>query len=140
MISVHPEACAHFDRSLNAIRAAGVEAGAVINPATPVSSLEEVLPLVDFVLVMSVNPGFGGQKFIANSLNKIRQLAARRAEEKLTFRIEVDGGIGLDNIGDVVRAGTDIVVAGTAIFHTPSPKAAVAELRQAALAAAAPKT
>ncbi|MFQ5926597.1 MAG: ribulose-phosphate 3-epimerase [Terriglobia bacterium] len=140
MISVHQEACVHFDRTLNAIRAAGVEAGAVINPATPVSTLSEVLPLVDFVLVMSVNPGFGGQKFIANSLNKIRQLAAQRAEEKLNFRIEVDGGIGVENMGELVRAGVDIVVAGTCIFHAADPKEAVRQLRQAASLAATPKT
>lgn len=140
MISVHQEACVHLDRTLNAIRAAGVEAGAVINPATPVSTLSEVLPLVDFVLVMSVNPGFSGQKFIAHSVNKIRQLAARRAQEKLHFRIEVDGGIGIETIGEVVRAGVDIVVAGTAIFATPNPKEAVAQLRQAAALAVAAKT
>ena len=132
MISVHQEACAHFDRTLTAIRAAGAEAGAVINPATPVAALSEVLGLVDFVLVMSVNPGFGGQKFIPNSLNKIRQLAERRAQDGLRFRIEVDGGIGLENIGEVARAGVDIVVAGTSIFHTPSPREAVVQLRQAA--------
>ena len=138
MISVHQETCPHLDRTLNAIRAAGVECGAVVNPATPVSTLNEVLPLVDFVLVMSVNPGFGGQKFIPYSLEKIRQLAARRAEEKLNFRIEVDGGIGLDNVAEVVRAGADIIVAGTSVFQTPSPQEAVAQLRQAAALAVAP--
>lgn len=140
MISVHQEACVHLDRTLNAIRAAGIEAGAVINPATPVGTLEDVLGLVDFVLVMSVNPGFGGQAFIPNSLKRIRQLTQRRAEENLNFRIEVDGGIGADNIADVVRAGADIIVVGTSVFHSPNPRAAVAELRQAALVAAAAKS
>ncbi len=138
MISVHQETCPHLDRTLNAIRAAGVECGAVVNPATPVSTLNEVLPLVDFVLVMSVNPGFGGQKFIPYSLEKIRQLAARRAQEKLNFRIEVDGGIGLENVAEVVRAGADIIVAGTSVFQTPNPQEAVAQLRQAAALAVAP--
>lgn len=140
MISVHQEACAHLDRTLNAIRAAGVEAGAVINPATPVSTLAEVLGLVDFVLVMSVNPGFSGQKFIANSVKKIQELAVWRERERLKFQIEVDGGIGVENIGEVVRAGADIVVAGTSIFHTPNPKEALAQLRQAASLAAVPKS
>ncbi|MBI4461732.1 MAG: ribulose-phosphate 3-epimerase [Acidobacteria bacterium] len=139
MISVHQEACRHLDRTLNAIRAAGVEAGAVLNPATPVASLSEVLGLVDYVLIMSVNPGFGGQQFIPHSLNKVRQLVERRADENLHFRIEIDGGMGLDTIGDVVRAGVDIVVAGTSIFHAPSPKEALLQLRQAASLAAVPK-
>lgn len=139
MISVHQEACRHLDRTLNAIRAAGVEAGAVLNPATPVASLSEVLGLVDYVLIMSVNPGFGGQQFIPYSLNKVRQLVERRADENLHFRIEIDGGMGLDTIGDVVRAGVDIVVAGTSIFHAPSPKEALLQLRQAASLAAVPK-
>jgi len=139
MISVHQEACVHLARTLNAIRAAKVEAGAVLNPATPVLMLTEVLPLVDYVLLMSVNPGFGGQKFIPGTLNKIRQLNTLRAAQKLNFSIEVDGGIGLENIGEVVRAGVDIVVAGASIFHTPNPKEAVMQLRRAASLASTAK-
>jgi len=139
MISVHQEASVHLDRTLNAIRAAGVKAGAVLNPSSPVLLLTEVFPLVDFVLLMSVNPGFGGQKFIPTTVTKIRQVHTLRAAQKLNFSIEVDGGIGLESISDVVRAGADIVVAGASIFHTPNPKQAVADLRRAAALAAAEK-
>lgn len=140
MISVHQETNVHLDRTLNAIRAAGVKAGAVLNPATPVLLLTEVLPLVDFVLLMSVNPGFGGQQFIPATLHKLRQLNTLRAAQKLKFRIEVDGGIGLENIAEVVRAGADIVVAGTSVFHTPNPKEAVLQLRHAASLATTEKS
>ncbi len=139
MISVHQEAAPHLDRTLRAIRAAGAEAGAVINPATPVATLSEVLPQVDFVLVMSVNPGFGGQKFIPNAIGKLRELAEWRAAHGADFRLEVDGGIGVENIGEVVRAGADIVVAGTSVFHTPNPPASFNELRRAASQAVAEK-
>ncbi len=115
-ISVHQEACRHLHRTLELIRSRGARAGAVVNPATPVEMLDEVLDLVDFVLVMSVNPGFGGQKFIPGSLDKIRRLAAARNPRGLSFRIEVDGGIGMDTIADVVRAGAEILVAGNAVF------------------------
>jgi ribulose-phosphate 3-epimerase len=131
MISVHQER-RRTRRTLRAIRAAGAEAGAVINPATPVATLSEVLPQVDFVLVMSVNPGFGGQKFIPNAVGKLRELAEWRAAHGADFRLEVDGGIGLENIGAVVRAGADIVVAGTSVFHTPNPPESFSELRRAA--------
>jgi len=139
MISVHQEAAPHLDRTLRAIRAAGAQAGAVINPATPVATLSEVLPQVDFVLVMSVNPGFGGQKFIPYALNKLRELAEWRAAHGADFRLEVDGGIGVENIGEVVRAGADIAVAGTSVFHTPNPPASFAGLRRAASQAIAEK-
>jgi len=139
MISVHQEAAPHLDRTLAAIRAAGAQAGVALNPAQPGATLEEILPQTDFVLVMSVNPGFGGQKFIPYALDKLRQLAALRAERGLDFRLEVDGGLGLDNVAEVVRAGAELVVAGTAIFHAPDPRARFEELRRAASLAVAQK-
>lgn len=125
MISVHQEACVHLDRTLNLLRSSGVEAGAVINPATPVETLSEVLGLVDYVLVMSVNPGFGGQQFIPRAVEKIRRLAQMRADRGLDFRLEVDGGITLDNVQEVVRAGVTMIVAGSSIFHSGDPRQAV---------------
>jgi ribulose-phosphate 3-epimerase len=125
MISVHQEATPHLDRALAMIREHGCRAGAVINPATPVGMLSEVLGKLDHVLVMSVNPGFGGQAFIPEAVGKIRQLHEVRERYNYTFRIEVDGGIGPDNITQVVRAGAQILVAGTSIFHTPDPAQAV---------------
>ena len=115
-ISVHQEACVHLDRTLHLIASHGCKPGVVINPATPVELLTEVLDLVHHVLVMSVNPGFGGQKFIPNALNKIAALARMRAERKLEFRIEVDGGVDLETVGDVVKAGAELLVAGSAVF------------------------
>src|SRR6516225_7531894 len=115
-ISVHQEACVHLDRTLHLISSHGCKPGVVINPATPVETLTEVLDIVHHVLVMSVNPGFGGQKFIPNSLNKIAALARMRAERKLDFRIEVDGGVNLETVGDVVKAGAELLVAGSAVF------------------------
>ena len=139
MISIHQEATPHLNRTLAAIRAAGAEAGVVINPATPVGTLSEVLPQVDFVLVMSVNPGFGGQKFLPGAVNKLAQLSAWRSDSGADFRLEVDGGIGVDNIGDVVRAGADIVVAGTSIFQAPDVGRRFGELQRAAALALAEK-
>jgi len=115
-ISVHEEACVHLDRTLHLIASHNCKPGVVINPATPVEMLTEVLDIVHHVLVMSVNPGFGGQKFITNSLNKIAALARMRAERNLHFRIEVDGGVDLDTVGDVVKAGAELLVAGNAVF------------------------
>ncbi len=115
-ISVHQEACVHLHRTLELIRSKGAKPGVVINPATPVHTLGEVLGIVDYVLVMSVNPGFGGQKFIPRSLDKIRKLVTMRNANGHHFRIEVDGGIATDTIGDVVRAGAEIFVAGNAVF------------------------
>jgi ribulose-phosphate 3-epimerase len=132
-ILVHQEACRNLDRTLHMIREQGAKAGVVINPATPVGLLDEVLEIVDSVLVMSVNPGFGGQEFIPNSLKKVRQLAQRRRERRLQFAIEIDGGITLDNVADAIHAGVDWVVAGTSIFHTVNPGAALERMRQAAL-------
>ncbi|HLJ86640.1 MAG TPA: ribulose-phosphate 3-epimerase [Candidatus Angelobacter sp.] len=132
-ISVHQEACVHLDRTLHQIRELGVKAGAVINPATPVSTLEEVLPIVDHVLIMSVNPGFGGQKFIPSTLDKVRKLATMRASLQVGFRIEIDGGIGPDNVADVVSAGVEVLVAGSAIFGRQSPKTDTQQMLSAAL-------
>ena len=132
MISVHQEATAHLDRALSMIREHGCQPGAVINPATPVSVLSEVLGNVDFILVMSVNPGFGGQKFIPNALEKIRHLKSIRERYNQSFRIEVDGGVGPENVTDLVRAGAEILVAGTSIFHTPDPAEAVRAMKQMA--------
>jgi ribulose-phosphate 3-epimerase len=134
-LSVHQEACKHLDGTLREIQRAGAHAGVVLNPATPVSAIEEILGLADYVLVMSVNPGFGGQQFIPYTLEKVRRLAAIRRDRRLAFSIEIDGGITRENIGDAVRAGCDWMVTGSSVFHTPDPAAAVAGLRQAAMLA-----
>jgi len=139
MISVHQEATYHLDRVLGAIRERGIGAGAVLNPATPVTTLTEVLDKVDYVLLMSVNPGFGGQKFIPGTLEKIRKLRELRARYNHGFRIEVDGGLGPDNVAEVARAGAEILVAGSSIFHTPDPAQAVRQMRQLASEALAQK-
>ena len=115
-ITVHQEACIHLHRTIQNIRSHGVKAGVSINPATPVCMIEEVLSDVDMVLVMSVNPGFGGQKFIPSALDKIRALDNIRKERTLDFVIEIDGGAGADNIDEILAAGTDIVVAGSSVF------------------------
>jgi ribulose-phosphate 3-epimerase len=135
-VLVHQEACRNLDRTLHMIREHGARPGVVINPATPVSTLDEVLELADSVLVMSVNPGFGGQEFISNSLKKVRQLASRRKERRLQFAIEIDGGITLKNVADAIHAGVDWVVAGTSIFHTVNPATAFEQMLQAAQEAA----
>ena len=131
-ISVHQETCKHLNRTLELIKSKGAQAGAVINPATPVQTLGEVLEIVDFVLVMSVNPGFGGQKFIPAALDKVRKLTTMRAAKGADFRIEIDGGIALDTIADAVRAGAEVLVAGNAVFGSGEPKANVEKLRAAA--------
>lgn len=131
-VSVHQEVCRNLDRTLHLVREHGALAGVVINPATPVGQLENVLDLVDYVLVMSVNPGYGGQTFIPNSLHKVRELARLREERGLGFAIEIDGGVGMENIADVARAGVDWVVAGSSIFHAPDPATAFRSMRGAA--------
>src|SRR6266849_2768453 len=131
-VTVHQEATPHLDRTLNMIRGMGAKAGVVINPSTPVATLDDVLYTADYVLIMSVNPGFGGQTFIPNSLRKVRQLVARRKELGLHFPIEIDGGITLDNVGDVVAAGVEWVVTGTSIFHTVNPADSFVRMRRAA--------
>ena len=134
-VSVHQETCPHLDRTLRQIQAAGVPAGVVLNPSTPVTMLEDVLEVADFVLIMSVNPGFGGQRLIPRALDKIRWLKERRAELGLKYAIEIDGGVNHDNLADVVRAGCDWVVTGATVFDSPDPAATVAELQRIALAA-----
>ena len=134
-ISVHQEACIHLDRTLRLIAFHGCQPGIVINPATPVQALDEVLPLVHHVLVMSVNPGFGGQTFIRSCLRKIELLVKIRESRGLQFRIEVDGGVRHDTIASIVRAGADILVAGSAIFESGNPRESARQLLQSALAA-----
>jgi ribulose-phosphate 3-epimerase len=135
-MSVHQEADRHLDRTLHLIKSHHCLAGVVINPATPVETLTEVLEIVDYVLVMSVNPGFGAQEFIPNALNKIRRLAELRAERRLSFRIEVDGGIAHETVAEVVRAGAEILVAGNAVFGHGDPKTNAQLLLKAATEAA----
>ncbi len=128
MVSVHVEADVHLQRTLMAIREAGGQAGVAINPATPLGALEEVLPYADFILLMSVNPGFGGQKFIPTSLDKLRRLRRMIDERNLPTRIEIDGGIDAANIKEIIEAGAEIVVAGSAVFGGGKPIEAVKEL------------
>jgi len=136
-VSVHQEACPNLDRTLRMIQEEGALAGVVINPATPVMMLEEVLDLADYVLIMSVNPGFGGQHFIPRALDKVRELDRKRRERRLELPIEIDGGITLENLADVVRAGCDWIVTGSSVFHTPDPAATLSEMRQIAQEATA---
>jgi len=131
-ITVHQEACRHLDRTLRMIRSEGAKAGVAINPATPISTLDEVLDLVDLVLVMSVNPGFGGQKFIPNSVGKVRRLARRRKELGLQFVIEIDGGVTPENVATLADAGADWLVAGSSVFHSVNPAATFREMSQVA--------
>jgi ribulose-phosphate 3-epimerase len=138
-ISVHQEATRHLNRTLEHIRDHGLKVGVVLNPATPVETLSEVLDLIDYVLVMSVNPGFGGQKFIPGSLHKIANLARIRQARGLDYRIEVDGGVSLETVGDVVRAGAEILVAGNAVFGKGDPKKQAEQLLKAAVEASLQK-
>ncbi len=132
MVSVHVEADVHLQRTLTALRDAGAQAGVAINPGSPLTLLEEVLPYADFILLMSVNPGFGGQSFIETMLEKVRRLKAMIAESGASVRIEIDGGIDESNIGDVVDAGAEIIVAGSAVFGKGTPAASVKKLIESA--------
>jgi ribulose-phosphate 3-epimerase len=131
-VLIHEESTVHLDRALAMIREHGAEAGAAINPATPVMMLSEVLDKLDTVLVMSVNPGFGGQKFIRGALEKIRQLNQWRSRYNASFRIEVDGGVDLENVAELAQAGANTFVAGTSIFHASDPAGATRQLRKLA--------
>jgi ribulose-phosphate 3-epimerase len=131
-ILIHQEATVHLDRALAMIREHGAQAGVVINPATPVAMLSEVLDKVDTVLVMSVNPGFGGQKFIPGALHKISQLNEWRTRYNGAFRIEVDGGVDLENAAELAKAGVNTFVAGTSIFHQPDPATATRQMHKLA--------
>ena len=129
-ITVHQEACVHLHRTVQNIKSMGIKAGVSINPATPVSTLECILPDVDLVLIMSVNPGFGGQKFIPGALEKVRKLAEIKKAQNLGFAIEIDGGITLENIKEVVDAGVEIVVAGSAVFKAEDVTERVREFKR----------
>ena len=134
-ISIHQEACRHLDRTIRMIQSEGARAGVVLNPATPIHTLDDVLEIVDYVLIMSVNPGFEAQKFIPNALNKIRALDMRRKALGLQLPIEIDGGINLENLGSAIRAGCDWVVAGSSVFHSDDPAATVTRMQQIAKSA-----
>jgi ribulose-phosphate 3-epimerase len=128
MISVHVEVARHLDRTVAAIKDAGAKAGVVLNPATPLESLSEILPVADYVLLMSVNPGFGGQKLIPSVLEKARRLRAWIDRLGIATRIEIDGGVTLDNLDDLAASGVDIVVAGSAIFGSGDARGATQAL------------
>ena len=128
-ITIHAEATVHLNRLLHRIRELGCKAGVSLNPGTSLTTIEEVLDIVDLVLIMSVNPGFGGQKFISTSLTKVKRLVEMRGDRK--FLIEIDGGIHAGNIAEVRRAGVDVFVAGSAVFDRKNPAQSIAELRAA---------
>ena len=129
-ITVHAEACVHLHRTIQHIKSSGAKAGVAVNPATPLSAVECILEDVDMILIMSVNPGFGGQKFISSVLPKIRNLDELRRENNLDFTIEIDGGINPDNVKTVTDAGVDIVVAGSSVFGAADIEARVKEFRE----------
>jgi ribulose-phosphate 3-epimerase len=131
-ISIHVEATAHLHKDLTMIRDLGRKAGVALNPATPLESIDEVLTELDFVLIMSVNPGWGGQSFIPSCRDKIRRLRDRLRAARLTVPIEVDGGIKLDNVADILRAGMEIVVAGSAVYDAPDPAAVIRAMKDIA--------
>ena len=130
IISFHPEASEHVDRTIGLIKESGCRAGLVLNPATPLACLDFVLERLDLVLVMSVNPGFGGQRFIPYTLNKLRAVRSRIEATGRDIWLEVDGGVKIDNIGEIARAGADTFVAGSAIFGTPDYAATIAAMRE----------
>jgi ribulose-phosphate 3-epimerase len=127
-LSVHYEACTHLHRSLQAIKALGMEAGVALNPHTPLSSLEEILPYSDFVLVMAVNPGFGGQSFIESTYSKVERLKAMIVKKKYECKIEIDGGITLANAPNLIECGADILVAGNCVFTSGNPEQTIKQL------------
>jgi ribulose-phosphate 3-epimerase len=129
IISFHPEASEHVDRTIGLIHESGCRAGLVLNPATPMAYLDHVLAQLDLVLIMSVNPGFGGQKFIPYTLDKLRAVRARIDQLGRDVWLEVDGGVKVDNIAEIARAGADTFVAGSAIFGTPDYRATIAAMR-----------
>jgi ribulose-phosphate 3-epimerase len=133
MVSVHVEADAHLHRTVMAIKSAGAQAGVVLNPSTPVAAVDEALHFADYVLVMSVNPGFGGQKFIPESISKVKRLRQMIDERQLATRIEIDGGIDRSNIETVVEAGAEIIVAGSAVFGGTDAESAVKDLKNATI-------
>lgn len=130
VLSVHIEACTHLHRNIQQIKSLGMQAGVAINPHTPVSLLKDVLGDIDVVCMMSVNPGFGGQKFIPNTLNKIRELKRMIDDNKLNVKIEIDGGVTLENAKEIMNAGADVLVAGNTVFKSNDPKQTIAELKR----------
>lgn len=128
-ISVHVEEVTHLNRTINYIKESGAKSGVVINPATPIYSIRDIAEYVDLVLLMSVNPGFGGQRFISNSISRIKQIVELRNELNANFLIEVDGGVNNKTISEIKDAGCDVFVAGSAIFHSDNITAAAAELK-----------
>ena len=128
-LTVHLEACPHLHRNIQQIKSLGMKAGVAITPHTPVSSLQDVLHDIDLVCMMGVNPGFGGQKFILHTLEKIKQLRKMIDEKKLNVLIEIDGGVTMENASVIVKAGADVLVAGNAVFKTADPKATIAQLK-----------
>jgi ribulose-phosphate 3-epimerase len=130
VITVHYEACTHLHRVVQAIHAAGCKAGVALNPHTPISLLKDILNELDLVLIMSVNPGFGGQQFIPNTLNKVRELRAMSVLQNPDLLIEVDGGVGLHNIEILLQAGANVFVAGNAVFATSDPRNTIAEMKR----------
>ena len=129
ILSVHIEACVHLHRSVQAIKAEGMQAGVAVNPHTNVNQLEDVLSDIDLVCLMSVNPGFGGQKFIPNTLNKIRQLRQMAQRLNPSLSIEIDGGVTLDNYKEIIEAGADVLVAGSTVFSADSPQSCITQLK-----------
>ena len=130
MLTVHEECCVHLHRNIQQIKSLGMQCGVALNPATPVESLKEVLDDIDMVLIMSVNPGFGGQKFIPNTLNKIRTLRRMINERGIATKIEIDGGVTLENATAIVKAGADVLVAGNTVFKSKDPKDTIAQLKK----------
>src|SRR6187399_3569610 len=129
LLSVHIEACPHLHRNIQQIKALGMKAGVAINPHTPVESLQDVLADIDLVCMMSVNPGFGGQKFIHHTIEKIKQLRKMISEKGLNVHIEIDGGVTLENAPSIIAAGADVLVAGNTVFKSTDPKAMIAQLK-----------
>ena len=129
-LSVHIEACPHLHRNIQQIRSLGMKAGVAINPHTPVSELSDVLADIDLVCMMSVNPGFGGQKFIQYTIEKIKQLRKMISEKGLKVHIEIDGGVTLENAPSIIAAGADVLVAGNTVFKSPDPAATIAQLKR----------
>ncbi len=129
-LSVHIEACRHLHRNIQQIKSLGMKAGVAINPHTPVSALSDILHEIDLVCMMSVNPGFGGQKFIPFTIEKIRQLRKMINERGLNVHIEIDGGVTLENAPQIIAAGADVLVAGNTVFKSPDPKATISKLKQ----------
>jgi ribulose-phosphate 3-epimerase len=132
ILTVHIEACTHLHRNLQQIKSLGMQAGVSLNPHTPVDSLKDVLQDIDMVLIMSVNPGFGGQSFILQTIQRIRQLRKMIDEQGLNTRIEIDGGVTLENAASIVRAGADVLVAGSTVFKSADPKATIRQLKHIA--------